>query len=158
MKAVNLNISPEQAIRYAKVIGIVIGVVLILVFLKKGIQSIKNLFNFDTREENPTYDPNEYIEGVPFSENFNLDGIVAELHDTVTATLVVFRQDTRCTAYEKYMSLNHNEFIAVANAYYNLYNRTLRSDINKTFVSGCSFFGTNWEEKVLLRMDDLGIV
>lgn len=154
------NLSQDQVIRYAKIAGVVLAVILILLLLSKGVKFIKDLFSFggDNRDENPQFDPNEYLEGLPISNDFSLESYVAELHDAVTATLF-FNQSTRCKAYKRYTNdLNDNEFIAVANAYYGEYSRTLRSDINKTFVNGCSVFSTNWEEAVIERMNKLGIV
>jgi CTP:phosphocholine cytidylyltransferase-like protein len=153
---------PEQevVIKYGKLAVIIIAFIIVIVLLFKGFKSLKSFFSFggDPRDENPDFDSTEYLEGLPISSDFSLESYLVELHDSVTATLI-FNQSIRCSAYKRfYNELNDNEFIAVCNAYYDVYGRTLKSDINNTIVNGCSVFGTNWEKRVIERINKLNIV
>lgn len=64
---------------------------------------------------------------------------------------------SRCSAFEVYYNMPDAEFIAVANAYKNAYSRTIRQDMARTWQSGCSIFFTQWDDRVLSRMNELNI-
>ena len=131
----------------------VLIVVILLLFLKK----ISNIFNsiFGTNVE-IDYPPTPPVEGEPPRTGFSPDPFVIRLKEVHQAWML--DAGPRCDAYRELMELNDNEFIEVVNKYYEAVGRSLRSDMDNTFQSGCnSLFAVQWDDRVRKRMDRLRI-
>jgi len=83
--------------------------------------------------------------------------MVSKLYEVTEATLYLDGSD-RCKAYEDYYKMaNDSEFVTVANVFKKTYKKTLRQAMFNTNYSGCSYFSTQWDDKVTERMDKLNI-
>ena len=136
-------------------VGILI-IVILIVFATSASKAIKNLFGLSDQGS-----PAEDIPDTPLSPSapapidFNPVPLASRLRQVHQQWLL--DASPRCEAYEKLIELNINEFIILTNYYKQQYNDTLRSDMESTFQSGCSVFATNWYEKVINRMDQIGV-
>lgn len=63
----------------------------------------------------------------------------------------------RCQAYRELMDTNDTEFVIVTNQFLATTGRSLRSMMNDTWHSGCSFFGIQWDDRVIARMRQLNV-
>lgn len=90
----------------------------------------------------------------PPTVNPQIMAIVTQLRNGVTTW---FAGSSRCEAYKKYYETNTNNFLLIWNLYKNQYGTTIREDMDATYESGCTIFGTQWDEKLYQRFDALGM-
>lgn len=148
----NLKVDNKQLIQ----IGVAVAIlVILLVFISSAAKAIKRLFGFD--DDTPPYQDTPMISGAPLPIGFDATPMVTRLKEVHGWTLDSGKDSPRCKAYKALMDLGVNEFIMVCNEYYKNGGNTLRSDIESTFHNGCGAFSTNWQKKVLKRMDELKV-
>ena len=126
---------------------------ILIVFISSSAKAIKRLFGFE--DDRPQYQDTPMVVDVPLPLSFDPTPMVVRLKEVHGFMLDA---SPRCKAYKALMELGDNEFIMVCNEYYRNGGDTLRSDIESTFQSGCSVFGTNWQSKVLKRMENLKVI
>jgi len=84
---------------------------------------------------------------------------VVLLKEQITKTSFGLTDEGRCNAYKEfYEKTSDDEFIDVCNTYKNKHKSTIKTDMSKTMRSGCTVFTTQWDEKVLERMDKLNVI
>ena len=126
-----------------------------------GITGLALYKGVSTDKKSSTAGANTPDAPLPSGSESNLDiikisSISQQLYGVLSSRLIDARQ--RCTAYERYYDKTSNaEFIAVHNKYKNDYGKTIREAMSETYQSGCSIFYTQWNDKVLLRMNSLNI-
>lgn len=146
----NMNINNKQLVQ----IGITVAILVILiVFISSTAKAIKRLFGFDN--DTTVYQDTPLITSEDMPIGFDPTPMVTRLKEVHQW---MFDASPRCDAYKALMGLRSNEFIMVCNEYYKNGGDTLRSDMDATFQSGCSFFFTKWDKKVRKRMDSLNII
>lgn len=139
-----------------------VAVLLLLAVLIYGWKAIRRLFGFGKTAEgqvfNPVnWEPTPFIpESPPVEDIFDPDSMVSELKDVLESSL--FDASPRCRAYKRLVGLSDNEFILVANTFYQKLGKTLRQAMNDTWQSGCTIFGTQWDERVYDRMEQLNVI
>lgn len=149
-----VSIDQSKLIKYSLIAVALIIVIAILVY---AVKAIRNFFGFKEEEETRVVFSNTpYVDGGgSIDASFPIESHVSELHNVLGEWLI--DASPRCAAYERLMDLSDNEFIAVLNAYYDTYGETVRSKMNATIQSGCSFFGKQWDDRVQERMDRLNV-
>lgn len=144
----------SKSVRWGVTIAILIVFVLIIVYFSKW---LRRFFGFSNAAADFNWEATPYVEsGGDVDAAFAIDSYVSDLVDVLGKWL--FDGSPRCQAYKRLMELNDNEFIAVLNAYYAATGNTLRGDMNGTFQSGCTIFGTQWDDKVYKRMKRLNTI
>lgn len=145
-----MKVDNRQLLQVAVAVAIL---AVLIVFISSSAKAIKRLFGFD--DGRPQYQDTPLIVDVPIPVGYDPTPMVVRLMEVHRWLLDA---SPRCRAYKALMDLGDNEFILVCNEYYRNGGRTLRSDMEATFQSGCSIFSTNWQDRVLKKMDDLGVI
>lgn len=147
---------------YLKWALLAVVALLLLALAIYGWKAIRRLFGFGPVGEDQVFKPVHWAptpylpDGGPLRPDFKVDSVVAELKDVLETTL--FDASPRCRAYRRLMDLTDNEFIAVLNSFYEKLGKTLRQAMNDTWQSGCTIIGTQWDEKVYDRMEQLNVI
>lgn len=154
-----MQIRPEH-IKWA---GYTVLTLLLLALLFYGFRAIRKLFSWGQDAEEDVFPdvkwkPTPYTpDGGALRPGFNPDSYVSELKDVLETSL--FDASPRCRAYRRLVEeTNDNEFIEVLNTFYQRLKKTLRQAMNDTWQSGCTIFGTQWDERIYDRMESLNVV
>lgn len=158
MKGLKLNYSNGQLLKIAVTVVIVAFVFLFIKNSSKAIRETLIRWGFieDDKEGDIPVPPTPLLDGEPTPVGFDPMPIVTRLHEVLTAWM--FSAGPRCEALKKLYEQPPNSFILVCNTYNDTYGKTLRSDLDGIFQSGCSVFSTNYYDKVIEKMDNLGVM
>lgn len=134
-------------------IGVIVLIVIVFVAFATNIdKAIRNLFGGINDEVDHELTP---LPPGTVSPGFDPLSYVSRLREVLSTWMVV--STSRCDVYKRLMELGDREFVMVTNAYLEETERSLRADMDAAWRSGCSWFATQWDNRVRDRMDELQV-